>query len=155
MFEVSESELKPVNNATESFAGGSWAGVVRECVEGALATKLISAEDQIVSLYHRCLSQSPTLKHTLQTLACPFFIYQAGEHGNGRRKSDRQEGQPTDLWTPKTLFLLFMGHPLRRAGMLGDSIDLFYRTLANKSLIHHKMNSVPTGPSPGPTLAER
>lgn len=81
MFEVSESELKPVNNATESFAGGSWAGVVRECVEGALATKLISAENQIVSLYHRCLSQSLTLKHTLQPLACPIFIYQAKEHG--------------------------------------------------------------------------
>ncbi|BDA50044.1 hypothetical protein COCOBI_15-1720 [Coccomyxa sp. Obi] len=55
MFEVSESELKPVNNDIEHFAGGSWAGVVHECVLGALATKLISSDDQIVSLYHRRL----------------------------------------------------------------------------------------------------
>lgn len=53
MFEVSESELKPVNNDSERFAGGTWAGVVRECVLGALATKLISSDDRIVSLYHR------------------------------------------------------------------------------------------------------
>ena len=62
MFEVSESELKPVNNDTERFAGGSWAGVVRECVLGALATKLISSDDQIVSLYHR---HAPAPLHVL------------------------------------------------------------------------------------------
>lgn len=152
MFEVSESELKPVNNATESFAGGSWAGVVRECVEGALATKLISAEDQIVSLYHRCLSQSLTLKHTLQTLACPIFIYQAGEHGNERRKTDRQERlqDSPQICEPQRHCSLVMGHPLRRAGMLGDNIDLFYRTLAKKSSVHHKMNSFQPGHHPGP-----
>ena len=53
MFEVSESELKAVNNEEESFAGGRWAGVVRECVQGALNTKLIQEDTQIVSLYHR------------------------------------------------------------------------------------------------------
>ena len=35
-------------------AGGTWAGVVRECILGALATKLIAADTQIVSIYHRC-----------------------------------------------------------------------------------------------------
>lgn len=72
MFEVSESELKPVNNATMSFAGGSWAGVVRECVAGALATKLISAEDQIVSLYHRraTASLSSPFPFNLQCQIC-------------------------------------------------------------------------------------
>jgi hypothetical protein len=55
MFEVSESGQKPVNNQQERFAGSQWAGVVKECVLGALATKLIKPDDQIVSLYHRCL----------------------------------------------------------------------------------------------------
>jgi len=45
--------MKAVNNKVESFAGGEWAGIVRECVEGALATNLIAKDDQIVSLYHR------------------------------------------------------------------------------------------------------
>ena len=53
MFEVSESELKAVNNEVEDFAGGRWAGVVRECVQGALNTRLIEKDTQIVSLYHR------------------------------------------------------------------------------------------------------
>jgi len=51
--QVSESVMKAVNNEVESFAGGEWAGIVRECVEGALATNLIAEDDQIVSLYHR------------------------------------------------------------------------------------------------------
>ena len=54
MFEVSESHLKDVNNEVEDFAGGRWAGVVRECVQGALNTRLIERDTQIVSLYHRC-----------------------------------------------------------------------------------------------------
>ena len=54
MFEVSESHLKAVNNEVEDFASGRWAGVVRECVQGALNTRLIERDTQIVSLYHRC-----------------------------------------------------------------------------------------------------
>ncbi len=53
MFEVSESKLKAVNNLVEDFAGGRWAGVVRECVQGALNTQLIAGDTQIVSLYHK------------------------------------------------------------------------------------------------------
>ena len=53
MFEVSESELKAVNNDVEDFAGGHYVGIVRECVQGALNTRLIQADSQIVSLYHR------------------------------------------------------------------------------------------------------
>ena len=60
MFEVSESELKAVNNEVESFAGGRWAGIVRECVQGALNTKLIQIDSQIVSLYHRWAWQFPS-----------------------------------------------------------------------------------------------
>ena len=53
--QVSESRVKAVNNEVEDFAGGRWAGIVRECVQGALNTHLIAEEDQIVSLYHRLL----------------------------------------------------------------------------------------------------
>jgi len=58
MFEVSESEVKAVNNTVEDFAGGRWSGVVRECVEGALNTKLIQKDTEIVSLYHRWVCSS-------------------------------------------------------------------------------------------------
>jgi hypothetical protein len=36
-----------------AFTGGTWAGVVKECILGALATKLITAETEVVSIYHR------------------------------------------------------------------------------------------------------
>ena len=55
MFEVSESDEKAVNMEQTSLAGGKWAGLVKESIIGALNTKMISAEDQIVSIYHRCL----------------------------------------------------------------------------------------------------
>lgn len=58
--------MKAVNNKVESFAGGAWAGIVRECVEGALATNLITKDDQIVSLYHRytmCLEVFVCMSH--------------------------------------------------------------------------------------------
>ena len=58
MFEVSESELKAVNNKAESFAGGRWSGIVRECVQGALNTQLIQADSQLVSVYHRWASST-------------------------------------------------------------------------------------------------
>ena len=53
MFEVSESTEKPVNQSSVPLGGGEWPEVVRECVIGALNTKMISQQDQIVSLYHR------------------------------------------------------------------------------------------------------
>lgn len=53
MFEVSESNEKPVNQKSVSVGGGKWPEVVRECIIGALNTKMISKDDQIVSLYHR------------------------------------------------------------------------------------------------------
>ena len=39
-------------------AGGTWPGIVKECILGALATQLIAADSQIVSIYHRCLGPS-------------------------------------------------------------------------------------------------
>ncbi len=53
MFEVSESYCKPVNRESGKFAGGTWDGLVKETIQGALNTKLITGSDQIVSIYHR------------------------------------------------------------------------------------------------------
>ena len=53
MFEVSESDHKPVDQKTITYAGGKWAEIVKETVQGALNTKMIAADDQIVSIYHR------------------------------------------------------------------------------------------------------
>ena len=55
MFEVSESFMKPVNQEAVSLAGGSWPAIVKECLLGAIATELMGAGDQVVSLYHRRL----------------------------------------------------------------------------------------------------
>lgn len=52
--QVSESDEKPVNQGEVSLGGGKWPELVKECIIGALNTKMISKEDQIVSLYHRC-----------------------------------------------------------------------------------------------------
>jgi len=53
MFEVSESFMKKVNQEPTALAGGTWAAVVRECLTGAVATELLQAGDEVVSLYHR------------------------------------------------------------------------------------------------------
>ena len=54
MFEVSESYCKPVDMSPTELAGASWPAIVKETIIGALNTKLIGAQDQIVSIYHRC-----------------------------------------------------------------------------------------------------
>lgn len=53
MFEVSESYCKPVNQKQIKLAGEEWSEIVKETITGAINTKLVSAEDQIVSIYHR------------------------------------------------------------------------------------------------------
>ena len=58
MFEISESDEKAVDMKETSLAGGKWAGVVKESIIGALNTKMISKDDQIVSIYHRCAACS-------------------------------------------------------------------------------------------------
>lgn len=57
MFEVSESTYKPVGLDTVQLGGtaGAWPQVVRDTIQGAINTKLISAADEIVSIYHRRL----------------------------------------------------------------------------------------------------
>ena len=53
MFEVSESYCKPVNQKQIKLGGEEWSEIVKETITGAINTKLVSAEDQIVSIYHR------------------------------------------------------------------------------------------------------
>ena len=59
MFEVSESDLKPVNQKQISLGGGKWPEIVKETIIGALDTKMIEAKDEIVSLYHRHVPLRP------------------------------------------------------------------------------------------------
>ena len=53
MFEVSESYCKPVNQKNVKLGGQEWPEIVKETIQGAINTKLTSADDQIVSIYHR------------------------------------------------------------------------------------------------------
>lgn len=53
MLEVSDSEVKPVDNSVVGIGGVKMPAVVRETILGAVATGLIAADDEIVSIYHR------------------------------------------------------------------------------------------------------
>lgn len=53
MFEVSESEYKPVDKQMVQLAGSQWMALVKETILGAVNTKLITAQDEVVSIYHR------------------------------------------------------------------------------------------------------
>ena len=53
MFEISESYCKPVNQKTIKLGGQEFPEIVKETIIGALNTKLVAADDQIVSIYHR------------------------------------------------------------------------------------------------------
>jgi hypothetical protein len=43
----------PALQENQQLAGGKWPAIVRETIQGAINTRLITAEDQIVSIYHR------------------------------------------------------------------------------------------------------
>ncbi|KAL4428432.1 hypothetical protein ABPG75_002521 [Micractinium tetrahymenae] len=61
MFEVSESNYKPVAQQPTKLGGsavaaqGTWPAVVAETLAGALATQLMQPGDEVVSVYHRRL----------------------------------------------------------------------------------------------------
>ena len=55
MFEVSESFMKKVSTEEIALAGGKWSKLVLECLQGAVATELMGADAEVVSLYHRRL----------------------------------------------------------------------------------------------------
>ena len=70
MFEVSESYCKPVNQKQIKLAGEEWSEIVKDTIIGAINTKLVSAEDQIVSIYHR----SATLAHAADSSAIELML---------------------------------------------------------------------------------
>lgn len=55
MFEVSESQYKPVGQDQVTLGGtaGTWSQIVRDTIQGAINTQLIQPGDEIVSIYHR------------------------------------------------------------------------------------------------------
>ncbi len=55
MFEVSESFMKRVNQVPKQLGGATFPSVVLECLQGAINTSLLTAEHEVVSLYHRRL----------------------------------------------------------------------------------------------------
>lgn len=63
MFEVSESNYKPVNKETVALGGGKWMGVVADTLAGAINTKLIEAGHEVVSIYHRRLEHGYPTPH--------------------------------------------------------------------------------------------
>lgn len=55
MLEISESSYKPVPQEPTKLAGGTWARVVQDTIQGAIATNLLEKDSEIVSIYHRRL----------------------------------------------------------------------------------------------------
>lgn len=57
MFEISESQYKPVSMESTTLGGtaGAWPEIVRETLLGAISTQLVEAGAEIVSIYHRRL----------------------------------------------------------------------------------------------------
>eukprot|EP00890_Picochlorum_soloecismus_P005106 jgi/Picsp_1/5597/NSC_02956-R1_udp-galactopyranose mutase len=55
MFEISESNYKPVPQEPTKLAGGTWPRVVQDTIQGAIATNLLKKDSEIVSIYHKRL----------------------------------------------------------------------------------------------------
>ena len=81
MFEVSESALKPVAQEPAPLGGGAWPAVVAETLAGAVATRMLAPDDQVVSIYHRRAPMWPeTCRRNLSEDAeiyskTPRFVY--------------------------------------------------------------------------------
>lgn len=89
MFEVSESRFKPVDPAT----------VVEETIRGALSTKMVAAEDEIVSIYYRrfeygyptpCLERDAALAEALPWLRAQG-IWSRGRFGSWKYEVGNQD----------------------------------------------------------------
>ena len=73
MFEVSESQKKPVNQEPCKMGGKEWPQIVKDTIIGALNTKMVSATDEIVSIYHRFRLIAYCLLHCLHNAMSPIL----------------------------------------------------------------------------------
>ena len=109
MFEVSESDLKPVDCSPVSIGVKSgkkagkkeWPAVVAECLRGAVATGLLEEGAEVVSLYHRRLEHgypTPSLgRDSALEVALPWLqsggrnIWSRGRFGSWKYEVGNQD----------------------------------------------------------------
>lgn len=94
MFEISESNFKPVNQEPCEIGGKTWSNVVKETLIGAINTQLMTADCEVVSLYHRRLEHgypTPSLgRDAVLEKALPW-LQQFGIWSRGRFGSYKYE----------------------------------------------------------------
>jgi len=99
MFEVVESPERPVVQGQCEVAGKQWPAIVGDVLRGALATRLVEADHEVVSVYHRRLEKgypTPSLKRDgALDQALPYFkskgVWQRGRFGSWKYEVGNQD----------------------------------------------------------------
>lgn len=101
MFEISESSYKPVDMTSTDLGGiaGRFPQIVKDTIQGAINTKLISDKDAIVSVFHRRLEHgypTPSVERDgVLAQALPFFkahdVWSRGRFGSYKYEVGNQD----------------------------------------------------------------
>ncbi len=101
MFEISESDLKPVDSSPVTIGKGmEWPAVVLDTLRGAVATGLVTADNEVVSLYHRRLEHgypTPSLgRDAALEVALPWLqdrccVWSRGRFGSWKYEVGNQD----------------------------------------------------------------